>query len=211
MDDAAIREAGSAGGLPPCPACREDHYRAVALPCWNLVGPDPDGDPELRLYRHPMDGEERVVAPLEMYRKLVRPAWIEADTPPDPVPPRHPVISGIYLLAVETAIGPALKVGHSCDVIRRAEAFGDATAWPSDVVQLPRRDVRAYEERELHRSLVSDHPDLVLTPEQIGRRLPCVSEVYRPEAKDIVIAAFREIAARYACYDGRHGVIAPAA
>ena len=202
--DRIVAAAAGATGID-CAGCREAQYAGVALPCWELVGPAPSGDPRARLYRSRLDETERELTLQEAYGGVE--GWDRG------APPRAPHEgSCLYLTEIPITTGPALKFGSSKRVKERIESLGTGCSFVARedrALPLPRGDILRTEEHRVHRHMRDCHPDLVVPPDEIGPDITCVREVYRVAARPILMALMDEVEARYRHHDGRHGRFAP--
>jgi hypothetical protein len=107
--------------------------------------------------------------------------------------------SSIYLFKVPLPNGTLLKFGHSSDPVRRLRyQLGDAARDHGSIlhaIDMPTGHAALKAEKKAHRYLRKHHPALVADTGQFLGQIKTKSEVYLPEAKDMILQLMSEISA----------------
>lgn len=157
---------------------------------WALIGPDPDGDPNYRLYRHDDCQHEQRIARANMQTGRLAcggcsKAWPAAG-------------SYIYVMAFTLATGrDVVKVGFSRDPESRlAYQLQRDPEMPCSLVRkMPivsgQRAIRA--EKGVHRTLKTDHPESIVHRSAWNGQIRVKSEIYDAALLPVITRLLDEI------------------
>ena len=173
-----------------CDTCHADMEAAEAeARGWTLLGPDPDGNANYRLYGHSCGNAQRIArANMQTGRfgcSACDEGWFSEP-------------SRLYLLRLDLEeLGTVLKLGYSRDPVsrmryqlgldptRRCELIRDvAMSTGHEAVRI---------EKALHARLRGEIPDLVVPVEALAGRIRVVSEIYQAEAEPHIRAILDEL------------------
>jgi transcription elongation factor Elf1 len=184
-----------------CDTClAERHDREAAVWDWALVGPDPDGHANYRLYRHKTCGHEQRHAQVNM-------AWGQIDCASCGTTwAARP--SYIYLLSITIKQSGLqfLKLGHSKHPEKRfRHQLGLAKTTQVDVlrvVAMPNGNTACSAEKRTHAELRRRIPEAVLPLERFAGHINVISEIYAPAAEGVIQALLDRIEAEVTASGG---------
>ncbi|KEO56658.1 GIY-YIG nuclease family protein [Thioclava indica] len=180
-----------------CETCHLERERDEArAQGWNLIGPDPQGDRNYRLYRH-TDGcnaQARIARANMQTGRFTCPGCGESwATEPS------------YLYAMRFELEPgkfAIKVGFSRNPDSRLlHQLHRQPDLPRMLLKkVPIRSGRHAQrlEKRLHKWLVQRFPDTLIPPEEFTHLLKVKSELYRPGVETAVLSKLARIARKEA-------------
>lgn len=177
-----------------CEVCLIDTMKAEArIQGWELIGPDPDGDANYRLYRHSSCGHEQRVARVNMCSGRFQctacgKKWPSAE-------------SAIYLLRFFLpGVGEVVKLGFSRDPWSRQQyQLGFSTENDcriERIVAVPTGHQALIEEKKMHQKLRRSFPQTIVGREALAGQVSVVTEVYRAEISPAIYALLDALEAR---------------
>lgn len=179
-----------------CEACHSRKEQAEAeAQGWELAGPDPDGDPNYRLYRHPHCGHEQRVARANMQTGRFGCGRCGKDWPAAPshlYAMQFKLPNGAQLVKLGFSRNPGSRLRHQLLKHRGLEARILMT------VPMPSGQLALQAEKRLHAELQADHPDQIAPPELYRDALRVRSEIYFPQAARTILQMLGAIKARSA-------------
>ncbi|MBY6201054.1 hypothetical protein KUV65_06755 [Maritalea mobilis] len=188
VDRAAAGKTGIRCGT--CLAALEDEE--ACRQGWERVGPDPEGDPNYRLYRHGCGHEQRI-ARTNMHWGQCDCASCGSGWSARP--------SQIYLAQIslpETGLR-VVKLGYSGNPEKRfRHQLGLPPSAEVEILRLlpmPTGHDACAAERRANTALVRAHPDAVIQPEVYAGQINVVSEIYCPSILPRIHGLMDEIAA----------------
>lgn len=179
-----------------CETCHDQRERQEARNCgWRLVGPDPQGDPNYRVYRHADGcGAQQRIARANMQTGRFEcgncgPGWAAAP-------------NAIYLMRFTLASSrDVIKLGHARDPeMRLRNQLLISRNMPGKVIRsvsMPSGRTALREEQGMHAVLRDAHPDAVIPPDRYRGQIRVGSEIYDAHLTRIVLAMLDELARRY--------------
>ncbi|WP_145111518.1 GIY-YIG nuclease family protein [Cereibacter sediminicola] len=176
-----------------CGICQAETEAAEAgRRCWQLVGPDPEDDPNYRLYRHSCGHEQRV-ARVNMQTGRFQCGKCGSAWPAAP--------NNLYALRFVLDDGTTVvKLGHSNDPESRLHhqlrLRGDLPAELLKTVPMASGSTALRIEKRLHATLRRRFPWAVLPAERFRGVIKVTTEVYDGRLEPIVLAALDAIEAR---------------
>lgn len=193
-----VLKQGSAPGRTGfhCPICATQKLQATAAEAgWRLVGPDPEDKANYRLFAHERCGHQQRVATANL--KTARfdcgscgESWAAAP-------------SGLYLMRFRVpGQGRFVKLGYSRNPVSRLRYQlglpSEVEAELLDVIDMASGQRALQTEKSLHRQLKSEHPDKVISPEQLKGWINVTSEVYAAELAPVIRRMFDRLEDRNA-------------
>ncbi|WJS86304.1 GIY-YIG nuclease family protein [Paracoccus sp. TOH] len=186
-----MRQIGAGRNGLRCETCHAAREAAEAESCgWVLIGSDPEGDANYRLYQHGCGHQQRIArGNLQTGRfscGCCGECWSAAP-------------SWLYLLRLHLpGHGPVVKLGYSRNPQSRMRHQLGMTAelGCALVVSIPMatgHDALKMEKR-LHRKLRRRYPEAVLPREAIARHLNLVSEIYDAALEPVIRTELERIA-----------------
>ena len=176
-----------------CELCQQQKEQEEASSQgWALIGPDPDGDPNYRLYRHASCGHVQRIARVNMQTGRFQcsncgEGWSSAP-------------SFLYVIQLKLAEGTKLiKLGYSRDPVSRLHhqilRSKETEAQILRTVPVSSGHTAVQIEKGLHAQLKAEHPDSVAPPELYAEELRVKSEVYFPDVCQVILAMLDAIEA----------------
>ncbi|OBY27109.1 hypothetical protein [Leisingera sp. JC1] len=169
-----------------CELCQQQKEQEEAeAQGWELIGPDPDGGPNYRLYRHPECGHEQRVARANMQTGRFGCGLCGEDWPAAP--------SHLYAMQFKLLNGTCLvKLGFSRNPDSRLRhqllKHRDLDAKILKTVPMATGQLALQTEKRLHAKLQAGFPDLVAPPDLYAGELRVKSEVYFADAAQVIFA-----------------------
>lgn len=187
------RVAEGATGLrcETCHAAAEaDEAQAMG---WELIGPDPEGDPNYRSYRHSDCGHTQRIARANMQSGRFGCGGCGVDWPAAP--------SNIYAMRFTLETGrEVVKVGFSrLPWSRLHYQLRMNDEMPCAVLQtvtVPTGQLAMSLEKRLHKALKQSHPEHVVDPACYRGQIRVISEVYDGSLTPVIIAHLNDIEAK---------------
>lgn len=184
------RVASGAIGLR-CETChRAAEVAEAAAQGWELLGPDLNGDPYYRLYRHTDCGHEQRISRGNLQTQRFSCGGCGLDWPAAP--------SFIYAMSFTTAAGRELvKAGFSRNPSSRLHhqlvVDPDMPCAILKVVAVPTGQEAIRLEKALHRKLKRAHPDMLIDPTIYRDQIRVTSEIYDGALTPVLLAHLDEI------------------
>lgn len=179
-----------------CPICFTKQLQTMATNAgWRLVGSDPENNANYRLFAHESCGHQQRVATANL--KTARfdcgscgESWAAAP-------------SGLYLMRFRVpGQGRFVKLGYSRNPGSRLRyQLGlppEVEAELLDVIDMASGQRALQTEKSLHRQLKSEHPDKVISPEQLKGWINVTSEIYAAELEPVIRRMFDRLEDRNA-------------
>ncbi len=158
---------------------------------WDLIGPDPKGDTNYRLYRHADCGARARIARANMRTgRFTCPGCGEswATAPSHLYAMRFQIAPGRYAVKLGFSRDPGSRLDHQ---LPRDKGVPRKLLYS---VPIPSGQLALRLEKQLHKRLQSEHPGGLLPPEAFATALKVKSEVYRPELQRPILRELRRIA-----------------
>lgn len=150
---------------------------------WSLIGADPKGDANYRLLEHDTCGYRQRVATGNLATGRFgcggcSESWVSAP-------------SALYMMRFGVpGRGVYVKLGYSCRPYRRMRSeLGlrhDVEADLIDELPMPSGQVALHAELALHSQLAADHPEMVISREELADWINVTCEVYTADAEPII-------------------------
>lgn len=162
-----------------CETCHQAREEAEAeAQGWHLEGPDPEGNPNYRLYRHSCGHTQRIA------RANMQSGHCDCGACGQSWSARP---SQIYLLDIRYRGEQVLKLGYSNDPVRRFRHQLDlpesARVQVLRTVRMPTGSLACAREKRAHALLKRKLPDALVPVAEYADYLNVVSEIYRPWAR----------------------------
>lgn len=176
-----------------CETCQDAAEVAeAAAQGWDLIGPDTEGDPNYRTYKHTECEHEQRIARVNMQSQRYSCGGCGLDWPAAP--------SYIYAMRFTTAMGRELvKAGFSRNPWSRLHhQLVVDPAMPCEIlrtVAIPTGRKALSLEKRLHASLQRSHPDLIINPAVYRNQIRVTSEIYDASLTPTLLAHLDEIEA----------------
>ncbi|WP_444455253.1 GIY-YIG nuclease family protein [Rhodobacter capsulatus] len=179
-----------------CETCLMQHDAQTAIKRgWELIGPDPHGNTNYRIYRHVGCGHEQQIARINMVTGRVTchgcgVSWLKAP-------------NAVYLMGITLPGGTdVIKLGHSRDPASRLDhqllAAPDVQGIVRRVVPMPSGLDAQRAERRLHAIVRHTLPIAVVPRDLYEGYLRVKSEIYYPAASGLIHDLLDATARRYA-------------
>ena len=179
-----------------CETCLAERDAKVATRRgWELIGPDPHGNANYRIYRHHACGHEQAIARINMLTGRVTchgcgVSWLKAP-------------NAVYLMGITLPGGTdVIKLGHSRDPASRLDhqllAAPDVQGIVRRVVPMPSGLDAQRAERRLHAIVRHTLPIAVVPRDLYEGYLRVKSEIYYPAASGLIHDLLDATARRYA-------------
>ncbi|MBY6057099.1 GIY-YIG nuclease family protein [Leisingera daeponensis] len=176
-----------------CELCQQQKEQEEAsAQGWELIGPDPDGNQNYRLYRHMSCGHVQRIARANMQTGRFQcsncgEGWSSAP-------------SFLYVMQLKLANGAKLiKLGYSRDPVSRLYhqllTTKETEAQVLRTVPISSGHTAVQIEKGLHARLKAEHPDSVAPPDLYAGELRVKSEVYFPDVCQVIFAMLDAIQA----------------
>ena len=160
---------------------------------WRLVGPDPDGEPNYRLYAH----EDGCGAKQRIARANMQTGRFACEVCGDVWPAEPSAIYLMYFAAPDRR--PVLKVGMSRDPESRLRyQLGLPDHVEGRILRIvPMETGRAalIAEKRLHGELRRNYPEAVVPPEEFADYLKVISEIYDISLEPVILAMLDRVEA----------------
>ncbi|QFU07201.1 hypothetical protein PARPLA_01007 [Rhodobacteraceae bacterium THAF1] len=176
-----------------CVECREERYTCEAKnQGWDLVGPPTSGKPGYRNYNHRC-GQRQDVSVGNMSNGDVDCSGCGESWSSKP--------SAIYLFWIGLSSGEVIKLGYSNNPRRRLRqqlkiAKGVRTKILR-VIPMPTGHTACVEEKALHSQMKRTHAKLIVPKHKYGDGINTRTEIYRVEAREIILQMMDAVAARF--------------
>ena len=158
---------------------------------WSLIGPDPEGDANYRLYQHGCGHRQRIARSNMQTNRFACAScgecWSAAP-------------SWLYLLRLSLpGYGPVVKAGYSRNPESRMRfqlgMTADLGCELIITIPMPTGHDAIRAEKRLHADLCRTYPEAVISSEIISSHLNVVSEVYDATLEPVILAELERIAA----------------
>lgn len=176
-----------------CVVCLEDRLQAEARARgWSLIGDDPEGRLNYRLYRHGCGHRQRVALGNMMTGRFTCGGCSEGWTRDK---------SHLYMMRFKLSTGrEAVKVGFSRDPVSRLRyqliTEKDQNAWLIRTIAVPTGQEAMVIEKALHTTLRRQYPEAVLDRAEFTGEVKVVSELYDATITDAITALLDRIEVR---------------
>ena len=187
-----LRRKGKAEGLSGfrCPTCHAQQLAAMAKERgWALIGPDPEGNSNYRLYRHGCGNLQRIAIANMMTGRFgcsgCGECWSAAP-------------SAIYVMAFDVEDeGNFIKIGYSRDPVSRLRHQLDLAPYVKarllHRIPIATGHLAQKTEKALHAAIAKAHPGHVVAPADFRHWINVRSEIYRPAILDCLAITKTEI------------------
>jgi hypothetical protein len=178
-----------------CEIClREKHANVAEAQGWTLIGGDPSGRVDYRLYRHKNCGAEQPVSLGNMTTDRFDCGTCGEAWPAAP--------SNVYLMRFDLEdIGPCLKPGFSRKPKSRLKHQLQSGEEPNGellrVVAMPSGQAAIIEEKAAHKHIKTKAPHTIVPRHLFEGQLRVRSEIYTMEAWDLIMSMLDDIERRY--------------
>jgi hypothetical protein len=188
------KKVATEGGEIVCESCTIERYKREARAYgWELVGPDPEGDNDYRLYRH-ADGCG------ESCRVLIGNMKTQRFQCPSCGKGWSNEPSSIYFAEIDLGKRTVLKLGFSGNTYSRFEyQLFVRKVLPYRIlaeIHFPTGRAALRAEKKVHKRLIERFPDGVVPHTVYRKHLKVKSEIYRPELRDAIFAELAEVERR---------------